>query len=50
MCQIAKAYDEGFMYGVHPMLEWTHYAEKEGQEVLARGKSCERIRLAFKKN
>lgn len=47
MCQIAKAYDEGFMHGVNPKLEWTHYAEKDGQEGLARGKSCEKMRLVF---
>lgn len=45
MCKIAKFYDEGFMHGVNPKLEWTHYPEKCGQCGLARGESSEKLRL-----
>jgi hypothetical protein len=48
MCEIAKCYDEGFMKGINPKLEWTHYAEKDGQEGLARGKVYEKMRLILK--
>jgi hypothetical protein len=36
------------MKGINPKLEWTHYAEKDGQEGLARGKVYEKMRLILK--
>lgn len=45
MCQMAKSYDEGFMKGVNPKLEWAQYAEKYGQCGLARGEPCEKFKL-----
>lgn len=47
MCQIAKSYDEGFMKGINPKLNWAHYPEKDGQCGLARGKSTEKISLVL---
>src|SRR3990172_11783225 len=50
MCEImSKSHDEGFMKGLNPKLEWTHHAEKDGQEGLARGAAYCKMRLILKK-
>ena len=49
MCEImSKSFDEGFMHGLNPKLEWLSYPEKNGQKGLGRGAEYCNVELVIK--